>query len=265
MDVTSDFIKVCEQAARAGGQELLSMRGRFNVQEKAPADLLTDADLASQRAVFETISLAFPEHRLVGEESREEFCSPATGYTWIVDPLDGTTNYVHNLENYCVSVALHDSTGILAGVVYDPVRDHCYRASRGEGAYLNDTAIRASNVSAVGDALIAASFSPRVPRDSPEIERFLRVLTTAQALRRLGSAALNLCYVASGKLDAYWATSLHAWDIAAGILIVNEAGGCVADLDDGGPVSLERPRIVATGSRQLNKELQDIFRDVDQL
>lgn len=256
----SCYTKICEEAARAGGRELLKMLGSFNVREKGPADLVTNADLASQKAIFSVISAACPDHELLGEESEDTTFTPKTsGPTWIVDPLDGTTNYVHNLENYCVSVALHEAGELQVGVVYDPVRDHCYRATRGQGAYLNDIPIQSSQVTSISDSLISASFSPRVARDSPEIERFLRVLTAAQAVRRLGSAALNLCYVASGRLDAYWASNLKAWDVAAGFLILQEAGGCLSPLTKSATIELAKPQFIATGHVELGQRMQEIF------
>lgn len=258
----SEYARICEKAARAGGAVLREMQGKFQVHEKGPADLVTEADFASQAAIFATISANFPDHRLLGEESAPEQQTASsdqdTEFVWIVDPLDGTTNYVHGLENYCVSVALQRSGEIIVGAIYDPVRDHCYRAAIGKGAFLNETRIHTSNVTSVGDALLSASFSPRVPRDSPEIGRFLEALVECQAIRRLGSAALNLCYVASGKLDGYWATSLKQWDVAAGILIVNEAGGVIADID-GTSFSLTEPRFIATAGRELSQDLLRIF------
>ena len=256
----SDYSAVCEEAARAGGAVLLKMRGKVQAREKGPADLVTEADFASQAAIFGTLSKAFPDHGLLGEENAEALVDDAE-FTWIVDPLDGTTNYVHGLENYCVSVALRQSERIIAATIYDPVRDHCYRATRGGGAFLNDTPIRTSEVREVSQSLIAASFSAKVPRESPEIQRFLEVLVECQAIRRLGSAALNMCYVACGKLDAYWATSLKQWDVAAGLLIVEEAGGVISDIDRG-TFSIERPRFVAAGQRRLADNLLEIFSQV---
>lgn len=254
----SDYSTVCEQAARSGGNILLDMRGRIQATEKGPADLVTEADLASQQAIFRTISAAFPDHCLLGEEQQVSAVTPSADFTWIVDPLDGTTNYVHGLENYCVSVALRQGKQIIAATIYDPIRDHCYRATHGGGAFLNGERIHTSATVQVNEALIAASFSPSVPRNSPEIGRFLEVLYECRAIRRLGSAALNLCYVASGKLDAYWATSLKQWDIAAGVLIVQEAGGVIADIDNG-EFCLETPRLVAAGQERLKDNLLEIF------
>ncbi len=179
-------------------------------------------------------------------------------FTWIVDPLDGTTNYVHGLDNYCVSVALRHRNEVVLGTVYDPSRDECYSAIKDQGAVLNGSRITTSDTARLEKALVAASFPARVQRDSAEVRRFLEVLYRCQALRRLGSAALNLCYVASGRLDAYWATTVKIWDVAAGTLIVREAGGVVTDLN-GGPLNLDRPRFVSASNTTLHAELASVL------
>ncbi len=254
--------RVCQDAAKAGGEVLLKMRGKIEAREKGPADLVTEADIASQNAIFDVISKHFPDHELLGEESSDSQSGPDYSKpSWIVDPLDGTTNYVHGLENYSVSVALREANQIITGAIYDPVRGHCYHATHGSGAFLNDMPIRCSSVNKLSDSLVSASFSPRVPRNSPEIDRFLAVLDQCQALRRLGSAALNLCYVASGKLDAYWATSLKQWDVAAGVLIVREAGGCIAPIGQQ-EFDLEKPRFVATSQPDLRDEMLHLFASI---
>ena len=201
----------------------------------------------------------FPDHNFLGEEDLEETSSTADSeFTWIVDPLDGTTNYVHGLENYSVSVALQRNDEIVVGAIYDPVRDHCYSASLGNGSYLNGSRLSVSRVMEIKDALIAASLPARVERESDEISRFVEVTVRCQAIRRLGSAALNLCFLAAGQLDAYWATSVKKWDVAAGLLIVQEAGGRITALD-GTPLDIEKPKFVAAGHSSLHTELVELF------
>lgn len=254
-----DFARVCEDAARAGGEVLMGFRGRFQVREKAPADLVTEADLGSQEAIRKLVLGAFPEHRFVGEEDLpDESKATNSEFTWVVDPLDGTTNYVHGLESYCVSVALLRHDVVIAGAIYDPIREQCFRAALGEGAFCNQEKLSVSSVQAVDQALIAASLPARVERNSKEVERFCDVMVRCQAIRRLGSAALNLCYVAAGQLDAYWATSVKKWDVAAGLLIVSEAGGVVSNLQ-GEALDLDRPRFVAAGQEALRIELIEIL------
>ena len=253
------FIEVCEIAARAGGQELLRWRGKFTAQEKGPKDLVTEADLASQRVIRDIILNAYPTHRFVGEEE-DDAPTPSTNaaYEWIVDPLDGTCNYVHGLPAYAVSIALTRDSTVIAGVVYDPVAQECFAAEQGHGATLNGDKIQVSSCQTLGQALVASSFPAQVERDSPEIQRFTDVLIQSQALRRWGSAALNMSYVACGRLDAYWATSVKKWDVAAGCLLITEAGGTITRLD-GSPFVLEDPKFVATAGDSLHAELAKVL------
>jgi len=252
-----EFITVCEEAARAGGAVLLDWAGRFTVREKRPADLVTEADLASQDAVRKVLQGRYPNHGFLAEEEELSIPSREDGFRWIIDPLDGTTNYVHGMHNYCVSVALERHGEILAGAVFDPNAGECYTASVGEGAYLNGRRLTVSDVDQLSQALIAASFPPRVRRDDPGIEAFVEVLVASQAVRRLGSAALNLCYVAAGRLDGYWASATHPWDVAAGVLLVREAGGVVTDLD-GGDLDLMQARLIAASGPPLAEQIRDL-------
>lgn len=247
-----DFLTTCEAAARAGGRVLLDWQGRITAREKGPKDLVTEADLASQRAIEQIVLGAFPDHAFVGEEDTGVTHNDTAEYRWIVDPLDGTTNYVHRLQTFCVSVALEHQGEVIAGCVYDPMSDECYRASVGDGAFLNGEPIRVSRCAELPEALIAASFSADVPRDSEEVGRFMEILFTAQATRRLGSAALNLSYLAAGRLDGYFATSVSPWDVAAGVLIVREAGGVVSHVD-GSAFDLANPRFAASSTPELHK------------
>ncbi len=252
-----DTLEVCEAAARAGGAVLLDWVGQFTVREKGPADLVTQADLAAQEAVRNVVLGAFPDHEFIGEEG------PAGAnlhgpHCWIVDPLDGTTNYVHQVPHYCTSVALAEDGIITAGAIYDPVSQECFTARRGGGASLNGRPIFTSKVSLLGQALAAASFSARVDPNSPEIDQFKAALLNCQAVRRTGSAALNMCYVACGRFDCFWAMSTKAWDIAAGWLLIEEAGGVVTDLH-GHPLSLDVPHPVASSTPELHQQFQQLM------
>ena len=269
----SEYIRACEQAAKAGGAILQQWRGKFDVREKGPADLVTEADLVSQEKIRELLLSQFPDHDFLGEEdgpldensperdSEKDACqkdAAKSEFQWIVDPLDGTTNYVHGLPNYSVSVALRRSGKIVAGAVYDPSLDECYSAALGSGAWLNGNRIQTSSVTQMSQALLAASFPAFVSTDSPEIGDLTRVMPHCQAFRRLGSAALNLCYVAAGRLDGYWATSTKIWDIAAGVLMVSEAGGVVTS-PDGSPLDLDRASFVTASCESLHAELREIL------
>lgn len=262
----SDFLSVCVAAARAGGECLTAWRDRFLPREKGPKDLVTEADLAAQEAIRTTILGAFPDHDFLAEEDAAErkslgqppIPSRKSAYRWIVDPLDGTANYVHRLQNYAVSIALQHGDELVCGCVLDPTSGECFTAERGRGTKLDGRPVRVSGCQAIEQAMVAVSFSPNVPRGSIEITRFVEVLHASQAVRRLGSAALNLAYVASGRLDVYWATSVQAWDVAAGVLMVQEAGGKVTGLA-GEPLDIERPEMIASAGEALHAEVRQVL------
>jgi myo-inositol-1(or 4)-monophosphatase len=255
--LVADYLAVCEEAARAGGEVLLSWVGRFSVREKGPSDLVTQADLAAQEAIKKVVLGHFPNHHFVGEEDagtgllKAEKC-------WIVDPLDGTTNYVHQVPHYAVSVALAEHGAPSVGVIFDPVSRECFSAVRGEGAYLNGTRLQTSTATDLAQAIVAASFSARVDPQSPEIDQFRAALLNCQAVRRTGSAALNLCYVAAGRFDAFWALSTKAWDVAAGVLLVEEAGGTVSDLA-GDAFDIARPHPVTSATPMLHRQFLELL------
>jgi myo-inositol-1(or 4)-monophosphatase len=252
----SDFLKICEQAARAGGAVLLDWAERFSVREKGPSDLVTEADVASQEKVREILLSAFPGHEFLSEEEPAEKSSAgdAANYRWIVDPLDGTTNYVHHIPEFAVSIALERAGEVLVGCVFNPVADECYTARRGAGAFLNGRRLAASQITELSQALVAAGFPPKIEPESRPLLDFNRVIVACQSIRRTGSAALNLCYVAAGRFDAYWARETKTWDVAAGSLMIQEAGGVITSLD-GSPLRLDRPQLIAAGTESLHREL----------
>lgn len=267
-----DFLSVGLEAAHRGGEILLDWQHRFRAKEKSPKDLVTEADVASQEAIRQILHKAFPDHDFLGEEDaadRKAKGLPPLGerrsnFRWIVDPLDGTVNYVHRLPGYAVSIALQEGPDLVFGVVYDPLNRECYVGQRGQRPTLNGQPIATSGCRHAEQALIAVSFSSNVPRGSIEITRFIEALHSCQSIRRMGSAALNLCYVAGGRLDAYWATSIAIWDIAAGLLVLHEAGGGVSGLD-GGLLDLEQPRMIAAATPGLQRELVEILARADRL
>jgi len=252
------YIEASQVAAKLGGVKLMEMMGTAKVSEKAPKDLVTEADLASQVAIENHLLSQFPDHILVGEEDTEKsgdlnddkFC-------WIVDPLDGTMNYVHQLRSFSVSIALRYQGELLVGTVYDPWTDECFSAGKGMGATLNGNPISTSACSDPNEALIVCSFSSSVDRHHPEVERFLRVLGNTASIRRLGSAALNLSYVACGRTDAYWATGLKCWDIAAGFLILEEAGGTLNCIEGGDTIDFTKPKFSAAATNELSQRLRE--------
>ncbi len=259
----NQFLSTSEKAARVAGDVLRQWRGRFDVREKGPADLVTDADLAAQEAIRDVVLSAFPDHEFLGEESDLDKEKPASegdseAYRWIVDPLDGTTNYVHGLPMYCVSVALTRGEKILAGTIYDPNLEECFTAAAGEGAFLNGKRMKTSDVRQADQALVSASFSTRVRRDGPELARFIEAVLTCQAIRRSGSAALNLAYVAAGRLDVYWGSAAKVWDVAAGLLLIQEAGGVINSFD-GSSVDLYHPEFVTSATPELQREMLELL------
>jgi myo-inositol-1(or 4)-monophosphatase len=258
MGVIDDYLRVCEEAVRVGGRVIQGWVGRFEVREKGPADLVTQADLASQEAIRRTVLGAFPQHSLLGEEKSPD--QPATAraeYRWIVDPLDGTTNFVHGVPHYCVSLALERSGELLVGAVYDPMLDECFTAAAGQGARLNGRPIHASRVSTLSETLAVASFPPSVKQDSPDLLLFLKMIGRTQGIRRTGSSALNLCYLAAGRFDIYWSYSTNIWDVAAGVLILREAGGHVTSTA-GGEFCLEEAHFLAAANQELHARLHEV-------
>lgn len=227
----TSWLNVAEQAARAGGEQLRHWRSKFKVSEKGRFDLVTDADHASQAAIREVILGQCPDHSFLGEETpadeRAKLIQTQTPL-WVVDPLDGTTNYVHDLPCYAVSIGLVMDERVQVGVIYDPVRDEMFSAAKGRGATVNGQAIRCSPATSLKDALIAVGFPANLRGQEHVIEAWKQFGYESQGLRRTGSSAINLAYLASGRLDAFFAYQICPWDIAAGIILVEEAGGTIS-------------------------------------
>jgi myo-inositol-1(or 4)-monophosphatase len=268
--IPAQALQICEAAARAGGRVLLDWVGRFGVSNKGPRDLVTEADLAAQREIRRIVLGAFPDHGFIGEESLPEH--PADGQPgndraaggpslrWMVDPLDGTSNYVHGFPAWCVSIALTRGDEILVGTVYDPMRDECFTAQLGGGARLNGNPIAVSGCVLLSDALVAISFPPHLTADSPAVADFLAVVPHVHSARRTGSTAINLAWLACGRLDAFWVRKIACWDVAAGLLIFREAGGSLGGFADG-PASLEwvpldQPAFIAACTPEVLAELR---------
>lgn len=245
------------EAARLGGQVLMSYRDAFKATFKARKDLVTDADIASQRAIANLLTARFPDSIFVGEEEGFNTVRPEPGQLcWIVDPLDGTANYVHRLQNFSVSIGAAIDGKLIAGAVFDPTTNEMYEAALGEGAWLNGERIHQSGCIDIESAMIACSFASSVTRDAPEIRQFVEVLVRSQTVRRLGSAALNLCYVGAGRLDAYWALAVKPWDVAAGVLIAMEAGASITNAN-GQPFDLWNPNLAIASTSDLHRQLME--------
>ncbi len=252
-----ELLEAAQHSARIGGQVLRDWAGRFTAREKRPSDLVTEADLASQQAIHDFLRREFPTHRFLGEEGLSVESSEST-CRWLIDPLDGTSNYVHGFPYYCVSVGVERDGQLTAGAVYDPTRDELYSAALGEGATCNGEPIRVSDHSELESALCMASLPAKTDRHDPAVQRFLKVLEEAQHVQRTGSAALNLCGVARGRIEAFWSTSLHAWDMAAGVIIVTEAGGQVTGTR-GQPFCVDLPDVLASNGSSLHGRLTTLL------
>ena len=233
-------------------------RGTHSIQKKGPIDLVTEADLEGERTFRAIVHEDFPDHAVLGEESASSEGSARARFRWIVDPLDGTTNFAHGLGLFCVSIALEIDGRVELAVVFDPVAQELFTAERGLGARLNGRPVRVSDRAQLVDALLCTGFPYSIrERRAAQVAVFAALLGRAQAVRRLGSAALDLCFVAAGRFDAFWEEQLHAWDVAAGSLIVEEAGGVVTDYD-AGPLDLNRGQIVASNGR-LHRALLEVI------
>jgi myo-inositol-1(or 4)-monophosphatase len=225
-----------EAALSAGRVQKQYFRSAIGIQKKGPIDLVTEIDLRVEREFRALIAERFPDHAVLGEEGIEigsqfDELTPdlnSGDYRWIIAPIDGTTNYAHGVAIFCVSIALEIDGRTELGVIYDPMADELYTAERGGGARLNGERIHVSSCASIGDALMCTGFPYSVrEKPGPLIAGFAEFMRISQAVRRLGSAALDLCYVAAGRFDGFYEESLNAWDVAAGALIVEEAGGRV--------------------------------------
>lgn len=256
-----ELIDVCEKAARAGGAVLQDWVGRFSARLKGPRDFVSEADLASQETIAQIIAEYFPDHLFVGEEETAEKTRSARTpgkYHWIADPLDGTANYVRGVPHYAVSIGVERDGVLLAGVIFDPVLEECFTATAGGGAFLNGKSIQTSGINNIEQALLAASFPPRVSPELPAVKEFVAFIQLCQGVRRGGSAALNLAYIAAGRFDGYWAADLHPWDAAAGVLLVQEAHGAVSSLT-GGPFDPWNPKLIAASSPKLQEAMRSVI------
>lgn len=252
------FVNIAIKAARTASRTItryMERLDRITINEKSRNDFVSEVDRLAEKDIIDTIRLAYPQHAIVSEESPpvegNEFC-------WIIDPLDGTMNYLHSYPQFCVSIAVQQRDQLLAAVIYDPLRNELFSAARGEGANLNNRRLRVSPCDRLDKALLGTGFPFRNESFWPTYSKMLEALyPKISDIRRSGSAALDLAYVAAGRLDGFWEGKLAAWDIAAGALLIQEAGGFTKDFE-GKDHYLESGNIVAGNTKILKAILQTI-------
>lgn len=252
-----DFLQSAEEAARLGGKVLRSWSSRFTVQEKSRANLVTEADHASEQAIFDFLSRRYPQHSFLGEEGLFE-TREGSRQRWIIDPLDGTTNYVHGFPYYCVSIGMEQDGELAVAAVYNPCTEEMFLAAAGHGTTLNRQPIRCSQTSELAEAMLIASLPVATQPEDPAVQRFLKILRHAQTVQRTGSAALNLAHMAAGRVEGFWSMSLKPWDMAAGVLLVREAGGRVTQLDTG-TFDVNQSNLLATNGTILHERLAELL------
>jgi myo-inositol-1(or 4)-monophosphatase len=252
--VTGD-LELAERAARAAGEVLMSYFGHAAqglAVKSSPTDPVSDADREAEDAIQATLAAERPDDGVIGEEGANT--SAGNGRTWIVDPLDGTVNFLYGMRSWAVSIALEDADGLALGVVLNPVDDECFSAARGEGARLNGRPIHVTRCSSLDRAMVATGFSYEADRRAEQAELLTRLLPRVRDIRRAGAAALDLAYVACGRVDAFYERGLKLWDEAAGRLLVEEAGGVVTDLrgEPAGVLAAGTPRLAALLEQEVD-------------
>lgn len=254
------------RAARQAGQIMLRAMDRLDalqIEEKGRNDFVSNVDREAEKAIIDALHKAYPEHGILGEEHGEAYTGSRSGsgteFTWIIDPLDGTTNYLHGIPHFCVSIGLRKGRHLEHGVIFDPLRNEAFVGSRGYGAQLNGKRIRVSRTTRLEEAVIATGLPPIAVR--AHLDAYMDMLkdftATCRAIRRGGSAALDLAYVAAGRTDGFWELKLKPWDVAAGAVLVREAGGFVGT-PSGGDGFIESGNIVAANTKVFKLMVQHL-------
>lgn len=255
-------LKVALQAAQEAGAILLEeSQEPTKISYKGDVDLVTQADVRSERAIAARLREAFPDHRIVGEEFGSEGATDQTSrYRWLIDPLDGTTNFAHGFPIYAVSIGLLEEDEPAVGVIYHPPTNEMFSAARGAGAYLNGTPIHVSRVARLADSLLGTGFPTHNRSETPNLRYYWEYTLRSHGVRRAGAAALDLCSVACGRYEAFWEFGLKPWDTAAGILLVREAGGQVTDFD--GQPYHPGDRIMMATNGLIHEEVCGVAREI---
>ena len=281
----SKYLDVAVNAALEAGAILKDKLGKVGRREKGPSDLVTEADVMAQRKVEEIVLKSFPDHCFICEESQgktpsfgnlsesivpadqmlpESQCGSGAPeskpFTWIVDPLDGTTNFVHGVPFFCTSVALARGNDILCGVIFNPISDELFTAEKDQGAFLNGVEIKTTAETDPRHALTSISCATQTSHESPDYIVFKRCVPVCQSMRRTGSTALNLAFLACGRFDAMSSQCAHPWDVAAGVRVILEAGGVVTNVN-GSPFDLARQPLLATANQELHDKFLKLLND----
>ncbi len=255
----AEFLETAAGIAREAGALIAGYHARgIGFELKGDFDLVTEADRASERLIVERLRSRFPTHSIVAEEGGGT--EGSSEYTWYVDPLDGTTNFAHGFPMFNVTLGLERAGELIAGVVYHPIHDEMFAAEAGGGAYLNNHRIHVSKAARVEDALVATGFPSRKRHENVNVHFYYQLAMMSHGVRRAGAAALDLAYVACGRLDAFWEFGLNPWDMAAGVLLVREAGGALSDMH-GGPFHLRGPHMLADNSA-LHQPMLGVFGEI---
>jgi len=255
----AEFLETAAGIAREAGALIAGYHARgIGYELKGDFDLVTEADRASERLVVERLRSHFPSHSIVAEEGGGH--EGQSGFRWYVDPLDGTTNFGHSYPVYNVTLGLERDGEMVAGVVFDPTRQEMFSAERGAGAYLNNRRIHVSKAQRLEDSLVSTGFPSRKRHLNVNIHFYHQMAMATHGVRRGGSAAIDLAYVACGRLDAFWEFGLHPWDMAAGVLLIAEAGGTCSDMK-GGPMSVRGPHLL-TDNGTIHQQTLDLFGEV---
>lgn len=255
-----NIINVAIEAAKDAGLFLKNNVGKIKTIERKygqERNLVTEIDKISEKIIIEKIKNHFPDHDILAEESGSKHASKSD-YKWIIDPLDGTTNFTHGLPIFCVSIGVEKNGEIIIGVIYDPNLNEIFVAEKGNGAYMNDKKIHVSKIATLSHSLLVTGFPYNIAENpNNAIERFITFLYHSQAVRRMGSAAIDLAYVAAGRYDGFWEVALNPWDVAAGSLIIMEAGGVITDFS-GKSFNVYCKEVLASNGL-IHKEMISVF------
>ena len=257
------MIEIAIEAALEAGKLIKKFAGNvkdIEIKQGLSTNIVTEIDKESEKLIINHLRKNFPTHDFLAEESGSHRVN--SEYKWIIDPIDGTTNFMHGLPIYCVSIALERNGEVVLGVVYDPNQNELFTAERGKGAFMNDERLKVSKTEKLIDSLVVTGF-PYDIKDNPfhAKEHFINFLTATQAVRRLGSAALDLAYVAAGRFDGFWEVKLNPWDMAAAVLLVEEAGGKFSDFL-GNPSNIYNPNVLATNGKIHNEMVAILKKEI---